>query len=177
MSQEFGCRVPGSTGCAGRDRRLPDAPSHLGFSDEENSFKPYQLLTLLYKPRSYTKAYTVFTGTEAHTAHVVCGQQTNNSLNQKHFRKQEGLSVRKPLFIVPISHLSVHSHKQTDARDRKQAHSMHPLQEARCRYSPAPQHSPGTVQARTSENATVRSKHASQMHLFRFISAASRYHR
>lgn len=40
LSQGFGCRVPGSPGCAA------DSPAPLAFSDEENSFKPYHLLTL-----------------------------------------------------------------------------------------------------------------------------------
>lgn len=46
--------------------------------------------------------HTVFTTTEVHTSHVVCGQHTNNSLNQKHFRKQKELSVSSICLLFPL---------------------------------------------------------------------------
>lgn len=94
------------------------------------------------------KAHTVFAGTEAHTAHVVCGLQTNNSLHQKHLRKQEELSVRKRLFTVPINHLRAHVHKQTDARHRKQetGHPPQPQQRGGAATAPRPPPKPGRRQ-------------------------------
>lgn len=49
--------------------------------------------------------------TQRHTGlrntHTRCGLwATNNSLNQKHFRKQDELLVSKHMFIFPINHLS-----------------------------------------------------------------------
>lgn len=60
----------------------------------------------------------MFTTTEAHIP-LVCGQQTNNSLNQTHYRKLEKLPVCKHMFAVPTNHLLVQAHKHTDARGRK----------------------------------------------------------
>lgn len=88
-----------------------------GFSDKESSFKPYRMLTLLYKPSSYMKAGVQGNRNRPPPRHVVCGQ--HNSLNQEPFRNQEELSVSKHVFVVPMNHLLVHAHKQPDARARK----------------------------------------------------------
>lgn len=108
------------------------------------------------------KAHTVFAGTEAHTAHVVCGLQTNNSLHQKHLRKQEELSVRKRLFTVPINHLRAHVHKQTDARHRKQE-TGHPPNPNRGEVQPQPR---APHPNRGGDNATAPGKHSGQRAAF-----------
>lgn len=41
------------------------------------------------------------------------------------------------MFVVPISQLSAHAHKQTDARDRKSGHTaLTLLKQSRCDYNP-----------------------------------------
>lgn len=109
-----GHRVPGSPGSAYGDRQLSVSPSRWGLSKKALSslIKCWLCLT----SPAPTWRHTVFTTTEAHTPHVVCGQQTNNSLNQTHDRKLETLPASKHMFVVPTNHLSV---QQTDARGRK----------------------------------------------------------
>lgn len=110
----------------------------------------------------------VFTTTEVHTPHVVCGQQTNNSLNQKHLRKQEELSVSKHTFMVPINHLSVGAHKQTDARDRKQGTQYSPYwTTSRCNYNPVTSRQPRNHTSQEKQECRVPKKaQHSRRHLF-----------
>lgn len=63
---------------------------------------PSLICWLHFKSPAPTQRHTEFTTTEVQTPYVVCGQQTNNSLNQKHFRKQEELSVVSVCLSFPL---------------------------------------------------------------------------
>lgn len=90
---------------------------------------------------------------------MVCGQRTNNSLSQKHFRKQEELSVSRHVFAVPINHLSEHVHKQTDARGRKSGHTAPALlKQSRCSHNPVTSARPCSQPCKLGKARTPQSK-------------------
>lgn len=91
LRYDVGYRGPGSTGTASGERQLSNFPSQFGFSDEENPFKPYHMLTLLYKPHSDMKAYSVHNNRSTHTT---CGLWAAN----KQFIKTKSISGNRRNF-------------------------------------------------------------------------------
>ena len=67
------------------------------------------------------------------------------------------------MFIVPINHLSVHSHKQTDARDRKRGHTaLTLLKQSGSNYNPVPPTQPRSRARQGQQEGIFQRKQSSQ---------------
>lgn len=67
------------------------------------------------------------------------------------------------MFIVPTNHLSVYSHKQTDARDRKRGHTaLTLLKQSGSNYNPAPPAQPRSRAHQGQQEGIFQSKHSRQ---------------
>lgn len=108
--------------------------------------------------------HTVFTTTEVHTSHVVCGQHTNNSLNQKHFRKQKELSVSSICLLFPLitSQFTLTNRLMQETGNKGTEHSLYWNSQGAV-TTQLLQHSPEAMRA---GKAIFHRKHSSQEGIF-----------